>query len=311
MDSLKKILKNEKLNRFLTPFKKHLAKTEIGDQSVVVAYYLLLSIFPLLIAVGNILPFINVTPQNVLPYVKEVLPGQIYSFLGPAIKNLLTSNSGGMLSISLLAAIWSASKGVNAIQKALDRAYGVESSNSMLGRVASAGMVGALMLGIIAVAIVFSVGQVVLEFLQPIFNFSPKIVTVFLTLRWPIIILAFLAILSAMYKALPNAKIKWRSTLPGTLFATIGWMVLAQGFGFYARTFAKSVSGYQIIGSFIVLMFWLNFTAMILIFGGVLNVTIEEYRTGKQFEAKESRFDAFVKKKLAQRKAKKQSKELD
>jgi membrane protein len=99
--------------------------------------------------------------------------------------------------------------------------------------------------------------------------------------------------------------VRIKYALPGTIFATVGWIVLAQGFSIYAQTFAQRVSGYQIIGSFIVLMFWLNFAATIIILGGVLNVTIEEYHTGQEVTEGSNRVnkwfnqlkDRFIKKK--------------
>ncbi len=83
---------------------------------MVVAYYLLLSFFPILIIVGNLLPYFNITPETVLPYLSEAIPPNVFSFLKPAITDLLESSSGGMLSISVLAALWSSSRGINALE---------------------------------------------------------------------------------------------------------------------------------------------------------------------------------------------------
>lgn len=283
MGLIDKFKANKKLMAFIKASQKHLAETEIGDRSVVVAYYLLLSFFPILIVVGNLLPYFNVTPETVLPYLSEVIPPNIFNFLKPAITGLLQNSSGGLLSISVLGALWSSSKGINALQKALNRAYGVEDrGNFVISRIVSVGMVGILMMGIIAIALFFSAGQVILDALQPLLRFSPDIIDTFLRLRWPVTLLGLLIILGGLYMIIPNARVRIKYALPGTLFATIGWVVLAQGFSLYAQTFAQSVSGYQIIGSFIVLMFWLNFAATIIILGGVLNVTIEEFHTGQE-----------------------------
>ncbi|MDD9323432.1 YhjD/YihY/BrkB family envelope integrity protein, partial [Pediococcus acidilactici] len=69
-----------------------------------------------------------------------------------------------------------------------------------------------------------------------------------------------------------------------TVFATIGTMVLSQVFSFYLRIFARSVTSYKTLGTFIAIMFWLNFSAMIIMFGGVLNATWQELREGKIIE---------------------------
>ena len=64
---------------------------------------LLLSLFPLLIAVGNVLPYLRIDPNSVLPYIAEAIPKDVYKNLEPAIRSLLTQRSGGLLSVSALA----------------------------------------------------------------------------------------------------------------------------------------------------------------------------------------------------------------
>ena len=170
--------------RFIETTQKRITDSEMSTTSVVVAYYLLLSLFPLIIAFGNILPFLHIDqetvltylrevipetvytplmaimnktitisekkrtikkfflfstpyalfiaickalilwladhkaakaetdnkPPEVLTYLREVIPETVYQFIGPAIKDLLTQSSGGLLSVSALAALWSASQ---------------------------------------------------------------------------------------------------------------------------------------------------------------------------------------------------------
>lgn len=60
MKFLDNIKKNQSLMRFIETTQSHMVTAEIGNSSVVVAYYLLLSLFPLLIAVGNVLPYLRI-----------------------------------------------------------------------------------------------------------------------------------------------------------------------------------------------------------------------------------------------------------
>ena len=87
MKWIDKAKSNQKLMRFIETTQTRITESEMGTTSVVVAYYLLLSLFPLLIAIGNLLPFLSIAPSNVLPYVQELIPGQEYECIGPAIEN--------------------------------------------------------------------------------------------------------------------------------------------------------------------------------------------------------------------------------
>ncbi|KAF1297228.1 ribonuclease BN [Enterococcus sp. JM4C] len=289
MGIINKFKENKKLMRFIETTQTRIQDSEMGVTSVVVAYYLLLSIFPLLIAVGNILPYLRIDPNTVLPYVKEIMPTQIYNFLGPAIQDLLTQESGGLLSISAIATLWSASQSINALQTAMNKAYGVEQrGNFIVVRLLSLGVIVLFMIAIVGVVGILGLGHMVLAFLQPIFDFPTQIIDTFETLKWPVVSLALFFIMLLIFLIVPNAKVKIRSVVPGAIFATVGWMLLAQVFGIYAHFFASKVSGYQIIGSFIVLMLWLNFSATILILGGIINAVVQEYLSGAEIEERQS-----------------------
>ena len=56
MKIVDKVKSNQKLMRFIETTQNRITDSEMGTTSVVVAYYLLLSLFPLMIALGNLLP---------------------------------------------------------------------------------------------------------------------------------------------------------------------------------------------------------------------------------------------------------------
>ena len=302
MKWLQKLRNNESLKRLLAIGKQRFSDAELGNSSVVVAYYLLLSLFPLLIAIGNLLPFFRIDPNGVLPYLENVMPAEIYSFLGPAIHSLLTQSSGGLLSISAIAAVWSASQSINALQGAMNKAYGVPNrENFIIVRIVSVLILLLLLAGGLGATIVLGVGKAVLDALQPIFGFSGEIIKTFQTLKWPATILALLLIMTVIYWLVPNARVRAFAAFPGAVIATIGWLLLGQLFGLYTRFFAARVSGYQIIGSFIVLMIWLNLAAGITLLGGIVNAIIATYKGGGSVEKRHgplSRMTTKLKKRL-------------
>lgn len=278
--SHKRPQKQNALQNFFSILVKRIMSSEFSTYSIVVAYYLLLSLFPLLITVGNILPFLSIDPNTVLPYIQEIMPQTIYQFLGPAIKSLLTQSSGGLLSISAVTTIWSASKSINALQKAMNKSLGVKERSSILARILSFFVLIFFLLGIVVLSVIIGVGKEVLVYLQPVLHFSNTLIDAFQTVKWPLTAIALFLVMMVIYWLVPNVRMKLRSLLPGSLLATAGWLLLSQVFSLYAKYFATSVSGYQIIGSFVVLMLWLNFAAMILILGSVVNASVEEMHSG-------------------------------
>lgn len=73
MKIVDKVKSNQKLMRFIETTQNRITDSEMGTTSVVVAYYLLLSLFPLMIALGNLLPYLSIDPNTVLSYVQELI----------------------------------------------------------------------------------------------------------------------------------------------------------------------------------------------------------------------------------------------
>ena len=221
MKFLDNIKKNQSLMRFIETTQSHMVTAEIGNSSVVVAYYLLLSLFPLLIAVGNVLPYLRIDPNSVLPYIAEAIPKDVYKNLEPAIRSLLTQRSGGLLSVSALAAFWSASQSINALQNAMNKAFGVEQrKNFILVRVVSFLVILLFMVAIVGVVVILGLGQYIIELLQPIFHYSTSVIDTFQALKWPLTTVVLLVIMCLIYAVVPNRKLSLRSILPGAIFST-------------------------------------------------------------------------------------------
>lgn len=285
MKLVNKVKSNKNLMRFIETTQNRMVDSEIGNTSVVVAYYLLLSLFPLLIAVGNLLPYLHIDPNDVLPYIAEAIPEAIFNDLKPAIQSLLTQRSGSLLSISALAALWSASQSINALQTAMNKAFGVEQrKNFIIVRLMSLFVILLFLTAIVGVVGVLGLGKTILDLLQPIFHFSTDFIDTFQALKWPITSLVLLVIMCLIYRVVPNAKLSFRSIVPGAVFATVGWMLLSQVFGLYITYFSSKIASYQIIGSFIILMLWLNFAATIIILGGIINAVVKEYLSNEKIQ---------------------------
>jgi membrane protein len=222
------------------------------------------------------LPLLNIKAATILAYLESAVPKTIYHTLSPIILSFLDHGSGGLISVSALVALWAVSRGVNSLKQAFNDAYGVEDTqNVLMTRLFSLIITFLLLASLAIIIIAFSFGQLVLDYLAPILDISEKITGLFTQVKWPVTVLGLLFILGAMYFFLPNAKVHFWLTIPGTVLATITWIVLAQGFSIYVRYFARSVLSYGTLGTFIVLLFWLNYSGWVVMLGAVLNASLE------------------------------------
>lgn len=274
-----------KIETFLKALLKRFNEAEVVNNSIVLAYYLLLSFFPLVMLLGTLLPLFQIRVNTVLEYIETAVPETIYNITEPIVKDFLGSGNGELFSFSLVMTVFSASQAVAAFQRTVNRAYGVAKyQNPIINRVVSF-FLTVVIIAIMAVLVfLFSFGQTLVSYLTPILNLPTHLFALVGQLKWPVTIVGLFVGLSLLYYLVPNAKIRFKYVIPGTVFATIGTMVLSQVFSFYLRIFARSVTSYKTLGTFIAIMFWLNFSAMIIMFGGVLNATWQELREGKIIE---------------------------
>lgn len=287
----------KKAIRWITVLKERFVETEVPATSVMIAYYLLLSLFPLLIAVGNILPYLGLSPQVVMPYVDIIVPQAVQPVLDPIITSLLTQSSGGLLSVSAVGLLWSASRGVHYLQRGMNKAYGVPTVGGfILKRSISVLMVFLVILLLVVFVVVFSVGQHILLLLADPFPFMATLNQYLSGLKWPSAIIFIFCLLLLTYRVLPDVKLRIRDVWAGTVFATTGVLLLTQLFTIYMQFVSRNISSYGALGTFFILMFWLNFICMIILLGAVLNAALKEVKQGKA-QPQRSRLDDLLQRK--------------
>ncbi|PWF99908.1 YihY/virulence factor BrkB family protein [Levilactobacillus bambusae] len=260
---------------------KHYTMAQVSDSAVVLAYYLLLSIFPALLFIGNLLPLLNINANHVLDYIEPMVPSTIFQTLEPIVRSFLTRGSGGAFSIGLIVTLWSASRAVAAFQRTVNRAYGVApNQNAIWNRVISFIWMSALIIIMIIAVLFFSFGQLIMEKITPLFHLSAQPVEFISSVKWPLTFTMLFLLLLVLYYFVPSAKVRWKFVWAGALIATTGWLLLSQLFTLYVKYFAQNIDSYKTIGTFIVIMLWLDFSGVILMFGGVINATLQEMIEG-------------------------------
>lgn len=271
-----------KVGIFFKVFFRHYSMAEVSSSAIVLAYYSLLSIFPAVIMVGNILPLVGLNANTVLNYLSTAIPSTVYSFIKPLISDFLRNGSGGLLSIGAIVTLWSTSQAVAAFQRSVNRAYGVaHNQNAIVNRVVSFVWMIVVIAIMAAIIVFFSIGQLLLEQLQPIIHIDMSLINFVASIKWPVTFAGLFIMLCLLYYFVPNAKVKLRYVLAGSLLATFLWMMLSQVFSIYTHLFARTVTSYKTVGVFIVLMIWLDLSGMIVMIGATLNATIQTLFEGK------------------------------
>ncbi|MEK4487153.1 YihY/virulence factor BrkB family protein [Psychrobacillus sp. FSL H8-0484] len=252
-------------------------KTDITGFGAQLAYFFLLSLFPLLIFIVTLLPYLNLDEAQVFRLIENYVPIDVFILIEKTISDVLVNRNGGLLSLGIIGTIWSASTGMNAIVKSLNRSYNlVESRPSFIVRGMSV-IFTLLLIMLLIIALVLPVfGQQIGSILFSYFGFEKSFVEFWNNLRWTFSPLIMFIVLVALYWIVPNKKLFLRSVIPGAAFAAIGWIVVSLLFSYYVSNFKSYSATYGSIGGIIVLMLWLYFSGIILLVGGQINAVMHE-----------------------------------
>ncbi len=104
---------------------KRIQESDLTGFAAQLAYFFLLSLFPLLIFLVTLLSYLPFTVTDVLDTVRNYAPGQTMDTVEETLTEVMTNRNGGLLSFGIIATIWTASNGMNAVIKSLNRAYEV------------------------------------------------------------------------------------------------------------------------------------------------------------------------------------------
>jgi len=190
---------------------------------------------------------------------------------------VLSSRNGGLLSVGILATIWSASNGMNALIKSLNRSYDIEETRPFFVARGISVLFTLLMIVLLVVALLLPIfGKQIGTILFSYLGYEEGFKQVWDSIRWTIPPLMIFGVFMLLYWIAPNRKLYLKSVIPGALFATLGWILVSFGFSLYVSSFANYSATYGSIGGIIVLMMWLYFSGIILMVGGQINAVMQQ-----------------------------------
>ena len=279
---MKKLWKQLTDRPLLKAFLHYYQASDSELTSVAVAYYWLISIFPLLMIVVNILPYFQIPVSNFLLTIKEFLPDTIYEVVAKIAREVLTQPSTGLLSFAILSALWTFSKSMDFLQKAFNKAYGVAKNRGIISHQLMSLLVSFGLQILFALALFLSMfGHMLLDFLKSHWQVEDSILSYLQDFTGPLIYALLFAILIMLYYFLPNVKVtRIRYILPGSAFVVLTIVSLLNIFSVYFNNYVNYLVDVRFFSSIIVvvMMFWFILIAKILIIGAVINASVQSLK---------------------------------
>jgi membrane protein len=217
-------------------------------------------------------------PKPIEPVAKE---GRTQAaFLLPLIQQAREQAGGGLLSFGLVISLWSVSAVVFTLMEALNAAYGVEETRSRRKRFVFALVFGPLLaLAFIVACGLMLIGPGVATWLAGLAGLDEAWVALWGWLRFPAALFLLAAVLSVVYRFVPDTDRSFWSATPGAAFAVIAWPIASLGFSHYLFNFAGRGLTYGSLGTAVGLLVYLYISAWVVLLGAEVNeVVYRRYR---------------------------------
>lgn len=241
------------------------------------AFFVFLSIFPILMIACSILPLTPLDASSIIGFVNEHFPDWARKISSDIIRDVFKL-SPAIFSFSIVMALWSCARGMLSLVTGFNAAEGVKETRNYF-RVRFWCIIYTLMLlSIILILITFIVfGRSIVEWLMDYFPVLSIVLSVLFSLRYVIVFVVMMLIFSCMYYFMPNKRSSsFILKMPGAFIAALAWSVLSWGFSIYVEILG-SINMYGSLTTIVLLLFWLFLCMFFLLLGNELNVFFNYY----------------------------------
>lgn len=259
-------------------FLAKLQRMEIPTHASHACYFIVLAVFPALVLVLGMLRYTPLEASDLMELAEGLLPDALEPYIWRLISGTYDNTSKVVVSFSAVTALWSAGRGLHGLCQGLNAVYGVEEERSWLHTRLLSTVYTILFLLVLLLTLVLHVfGNTIIE----LFRADYAVVTMWMDLidlRFFLLVFTQTMLFCAMFMYLPARKNGFRESLPGALFASLGWMTFSSVFSVYVENFSDYTNIYGSVYAVALAMLWLYMCVSILFYGAVLNRFLMEGR---------------------------------
>ncbi|WP_339877455.1 YihY/virulence factor BrkB family protein [uncultured Algoriphagus sp.] len=263
-------------------FLVQLQKDDIIERAGSMAFNFTIALFPLILFLLNLIPYLQdifpyITTQNILTFIQEILPEEVYSQSENTIMDIVSKPRQSMLSLGFFFALFASTQGVMSMMNSFNSVYQTKDNRGFLqSRGIAVSIVIVLAFTVITASIVMILGGVLIRRLDElqVFN-SGFMIFLFSSLKFLILLFMFYITTAFIFRFAPAVHDKWIFFSTGAKLAGLLITLGFYGFSFYLNNFASYNKLYGSIGTLIALMLWLLITSIIVIVCFEVNVSLD------------------------------------
>lgn len=264
-------------NRFFYLFKRMVYRyfaDGIPQAAAELSYFLLFSIFPLLMFVNSIFAQLDLSIDEITP-VLEMLPQTLRQLIIGYLNQLSGAPSFSPMLIGIGLTLYFLSRAVRSMMRTVNDIYHVEVTRGMVKDVLiSLGITAGFLVSVVCSFVLVVAGRALIRLLPRLFPIPQAALDLTHDAGFWVMIVFIFIFLMLFNCVVPNLHLKFREVWPGALFSLVAWILVSWVFSFYVDNMASYSVLYGSLAAIIVLMLWLYIVSIILLMGPQLNHTL-------------------------------------
>ena len=260
-----------------------IAKKKVAVYAAASDYFLFMSLVPIIMLLVSLVRYLPFGQADLLNIFADTVPASVYKVIRLIVDSIYRSGSG-VITLSVVLTLFSASSAMRSIMKGLDAVYGEERHENVLVFFARACVYMLILIVIIVLSLAVMVyGGVILDYLHAVLPENAFIEGLFSQTKYMryLLVLAILTLsFILLYRWVPAGKRRAAAQWPGALFCAAAWAGFSWVFSLYV-SISDKFGAYGYLGTIMVAMMWMYYCLMFLLIGGCINALLAQRSAGR------------------------------
>ena len=252
-------------------FSVKMTQKNISAFAASAAFFLFLSLVPLLMSLCAVLPYTSLTAENLITAILKVMPNAIEGFVESVVYDVY-DRTAGTITVFAIVTIWSAAKAMLALIQGLNEVNDIdEERNYLLLRFIACIYTVIMLIAILLSIFIMVFGNVIVNIALKDFPQLKLVVQLVMRFRFLFSWIVLTFIFAMVYAFVPSGKsLKFKRQLPGAAFSAVVWSAASYAFSVYVESF-NGFGTYGSLTTVVILMFWFYMMMYILLVGAHIN----------------------------------------
>jgi len=261
--------------RLTKAFIKKINSDGISALSAHAAFFVIISFFPFVMFLLTLLSYFPLFTETLPSVNLELLPGAVSTLILQAFTELSDRANGTILSVTVIIAIWSASRGILSIMRGLNYIHSIqETRNYFITRLIAILYTTVFAVLLLVMMLIFVFGNQLMLWLVDRFPVLEDFALLIISLRTAVGIGVLIFFFLLIFLSLPNRKTKVLHELPGAVLTAAGWVGFSFLFSFYVDNLSNYTAIYGSLTVIVLCMLWLYACMYILFIGAEINAIL-------------------------------------